>query len=229
MGYAYLGVHVGTGGTANGVTSGAIDTTGADFIVAVCSWYPAVTANPTFADSLAQAGWTRLTPKVSGDGNYKTAIFYKQAPTTNAAHTFSLTGTSCFPSIYVAPFSGSVASPFDLESSNTGAGIHTLAVGTITPSENNCLVIAGANNNDTATGVNSLNGGFTLLDYKNGVGSTYQGGGLGYLIQTSAASTSGLNWETTNNTTLATVIASFKAAAASAVTARRLPLLGVGA
>jgi Tfp pilus assembly protein PilW len=173
--------HTGKGGTANGVTSDAIDTTAANFLV-ICA---GGSGTRTISDSLGNT-WTALTARVGSFGN-STRIHYCYSPTTGGAHTFSVAGTGTYPSIFVLAFSGVAASPFDVES---GGGASTpwttVAPGAATPSQANSLAITsiyGASFGSTPT----INGGYTVSDYTPGSGGNSYAGAAAWQVLTASS------------------------------------------
>lgn len=189
-----------------GPSSPAIDTSGADLLVVVVFFYNAVTADVTLTDSKSNS-WTGLTRSSHASG-MSCRIYYSQGGTVGTNHTLSLAGAQIFVGVWFGAFSGSHATPFDLENGATGSGSTSQTTGSITPSEGNCLVIAGICTDPGSS--HSVNGGFTgaFVDYS---GGNYEGGGGAYLIQTSAAAANPtFSW--TTNATRAARIASFKSA-----------------
>lgn len=182
-----------TGG--NTVTTSGVDTTGANLIVLVSSWFS--TAAPTVSDSKSNT-YTGLTARVNGTN--KVQIYYCASPTVGSGHTFTLTGTSSFPTVSATAVSGAHASPYDQE---TGSG--TATPGTLTPSEDGCLVVTGA---VTASSTPALSSGGFSTTATAFAASNHMGGGISYLIQTTAAAANP-TWTSTS----ASVMASFKQSA----------------
>lgn len=207
--YALI-ANVGVAGAGNGATTAPIDTTGANLLVAlVFSWVAA--AAPGFADSKSNS-WTGLTVRSAADPEVR--LFYVQGGAVGTGHTFSTSGTATYSGCLVAAFSGSVASPADQENGATGSGVTSLKPGSITPTEDNELVIAAmaTNNNAGFSTQAAIDGGFTFSNRINSGGDSYAAA-LAYLIQTSAAAADPtFSWN--NAHSAAAVIASFKAAAA---------------
>lgn len=202
-----LNAHVEAGLGVNGGTTGSIDTTGASFLVLNVAWYDPGTA-PTISDSKSNT-WSALTKQTSTGSS---RLYYCASPSVGSGHTFSANGTGSYPSIQVLAFSGSHGTPFDQQNGAASAGA-TLATGSITPSEDNELVIAGLVHGDNLGGAVSIDGGFTA--YKNAFSSgNNMGGGIAYLIQTTATAANP-SWSVTTSTQLAATIASFKASAAA--------------
>lgn len=184
------------------VTTGAIDTTGATFLIAVVSGFGTA---PTLSDSKSNS-WTALTER--GLGSAAEKLFYVVSGTVGSGHTF--TANNNFPSVAVIAFSGSHASPFDAE---TGAGgsSSTLQPGSITPAEDNELLVTGLSwNNANAA---SINGGFSIATQVAIAGGQHLAVAIAYLIQTTAAAANP-TWTVTSGNDLATGMAAFKAAAA---------------
>jgi len=199
--------NVGATGTADTVTTGAIDTTGANFLVisvAVDSG-----ATPTISDSKSNT-WTALT---SSALTVKTIIYYVANPTVGTSHTFSNTASQNYCSIRAAAFSGvATTTPADQQNGATGTGASTLATGSITPSENNELVIAALGFNSDG-GTISIGSSLTITNSNAfGSGNNY-GGSMAYIIQTTAEAVNPTWTRGTGTGAMAARIASFKAAA----------------
>ena len=198
----------GSSDTTN-VTTAAISTVGANLIVAVTIKISG--GSQTFSDNQSNS-YTALTVW-NGSSQPQLTIYYKQAPTTNASHTFTLSGGATYPALSVAAFAGVASSPFDQQNGNNGAATTTLTTGSITPGQNNELVIAGLGYFMGSTV--SINGGFTIptggtTDYT--VNSW--GVSLAYLIQTSAAAANP-QWAMGTPVTAVAGIATFKSTAAT--------------
>lgn len=128
-----------TGSTNGGtsVTTAAIDTTGANLLVAlVCS----ASNNATLTDSKSNT-WTGLTGQSTGNGAIR--IYYCYGGTVGSGHTF--TATTGAPSIVVYAFANAAASPFDQQNgTQTSVAGTTIAPGSITPTQNEEILVAGA-------------------------------------------------------------------------------------
>lgn len=165
-------------------STAAINSTGADlFIVAVTSY----STTPITVSDSASNTWTGLTERTSGNNHLR--IFYCQGGTTSATHTFSTNAN--FYCIEVAVFSGSAATPFDVENGNTsGTTVSSLTTGSITPAGNGELIVSafglGA---DAATSACTLsvNSSLTITDQTTAVNGVNDGGALAYFAQPTAA------------------------------------------
>lgn len=220
MAYALISHFAAAG--ANTFTSGSQDTSGATLIVV------GITENGTGAAVLSDNKsntWTRLTQQDAIPGFSQGCLAYAKNPTVGTGHTFTLTGSSIFAVESVAWFSGAnTTAPFDQQNTGGGAGATTgQTPGSVTPSEDNELVVSNLAwvNSITITSVT----GMTLLDQTNFSGGNNYGGGLAYVIQTTAGAINPA-WNWTGGPSPANAgIATFKAAAAGATTWG--PLLGL--
>lgn len=209
MAYAKIASASAAANTA--ATTSGIDTTGADLIViGVSGWTSNLdTTAPT--DSKGNT-WTAIRYQAGGDSAVK--MWYCYNPTVGSGHTFTHGGTT-YATICVIAFSGAASSPLDQQNSSGSSGnVSSFAPGSITPTEDNELVVAmWATANFKSPSVDS---GFTLQEYVGANALPYHGG-MAYLIQTTAsAANSTASW--TDAYWASAVIASFKAAsAASAV------------
>lgn len=210
-----------TSPVSNGGTSSAINTLTADLIVVAVSDYASVTAS-ALSDSKSNTYTTR-TPAAGSTS--RITIWYCQAPATDAAHTFTLSGSGTYSSMAIAAFAGSLASPYDVENGAfTNAGT-TQATGSVTPSTNGQLLIAAVASNATPlTFTPDL--GFTVIDQAQAVGGASIGVALAYLIETTAAAKN-VTWTISTSGDISCAIATFKAAAAVGPTLPWLPVTRV--
>lgn len=210
----------------NVVTTTAIDTVGASLIVACIADYGGATAS-VLTDSAGNI-WTVDTERIQAAGG-RIRIAWVAGPTTSATHTFTATQTGSFPALAVRVFAGTHATPSDAAGTgaNTPLGTTTAQPGSITPSEDNELVVVcTATSNSSVAAVPTINGGFSTPDAIAFVPSVNIGVGLSYLIQTTAAAANPL-WTWTTNGTGGNAIHAFKAAAAGGVVVKRGTLSGV--
>lgn len=209
-------------GATNGATTSSVDTTGANFFAfALANYIVGDTSGTFFSDSKSNT-WTKLTTRNSSESRSRIAYAYNA--TAGSGHTFTYDSFSNnYSGIVIGGFSGVLTSgdPFDQENGSTTEGATSLATGSVTPSENNELVIAAWGFRSDPGGTPSLNGGFTLIDYQVW-NSSWFGCALGYLIQTTAtAANPTASW--TNTVQAAASIATFKAAAGASPKAILLP------
>jgi hypothetical protein len=130
---------------ADVLTTSAIDTTGADLLIAVgCSF----SHLGPFSDSKGNT-WHALTSQQSGPPGVG-AIAYAWNATVGSGHTFSYgldrSSGDGFNGLAVAAFYGSQTSsdPFDVQNGSSTGSASSLATGSVTPGVNNELLIFGA-------------------------------------------------------------------------------------
>lgn len=202
---------------AGPMTTGSIDTTGANLLVVAMSCDDAYNTAPT--DSKSNS-WTQLTSYTQT--NVRVRMWYSVPTSVGTGHTFSASGGAAG-AIYGIAFSGvAQTSPADQQNGANGF-LTSIQPGSITPTENGEVIV-------TVLGINaagspmSINSGFTEVgtEHEFAAGVSY-GGTAAYLIQTTAAAINP-TWTRTNENGMATTQASFKAAAAAA-TATYVPQL----
>ncbi len=194
-------------GTDSLVTTAGIDTNGATLIVVHVGLDNSGT--PTISDSLGNT-YTALTAINSGAA--KSILYYKYLPLTGSAHTFTNSGAFNFSTIEVVAFGATkiTADPFDQENGGTGLASTTCVLGSITPSENNEVLVTGICLNGAGLPV-SIDSGFTVLqDEEFGAGNNY-GSAIAYRILETAAAIAP-TWTRTNANSSAARIASFRSA-----------------
>lgn len=133
MAITHVATVINTSGGVNGGTTGNIDTSGADLLVASISWF---SGNSSISDSNGNT-WIPLTARSSN--NVKHQLWYVLAPTVGAGHNFTVSMTGQAPTLIVEAFSG-IAS-FDQE--NGSANGMPLQTGGITLASAPALFISG--------------------------------------------------------------------------------------
>jgi hypothetical protein len=191
-------------------TTGAIDTTGCNFLVIATT----SATNPTDVSDSKSNTWTGLTAGTGNSYGY-VRLYYCVNPTVGSGHTFSANASlsAQYAALSVSGFSGVTTSgPFDKESTYGWAGsVATLGASSITPTNDGELLITAAQMISVVS-AESIGGGFTKTDFLNIVSGQAYGTGMGYLIQgTEAASTA--TWSWTTNSEAQVVQAAFIAAA----------------
>ena len=202
--------HVSAQPGLNGGTTGAIDTSGANFLVVIISDYSAA-ALGTLSDSKSNT-WTALTTYQDGGVNSRTKIYYSINPTVGSAHTFTYTGSALYPTIMAASFSGvDTTAPFDVENGEASSVPATSSQpGSVTPSQNNELLVFGVCLGASTTNYSDDIG--TPIENMNWNGGVANGGAMDYQIQTTATARNP-TWSWTTSSPHANSIATFKAAA----------------
>lgn len=222
MAYSFINAVDGTG-NAGSATTAAMNTTGADLLTVVIGGR--IGDSLTLTDSKSNT-WTALTG-VSSTNDFGTArMYYCQGGTVGSGHTFTVSGATDICCVAAGAFSGSQASPFDVQNGAGGiTGNFTLHTGSVTPSVNNELVVAACTLYNEVTSV-TIDSGFTMA-VNNFAVVTFTCS-LAYLIETTATlKNPGFTTSSTARMQGA-VIATFKAATAVATFTPHLTLLGVG-
>lgn len=221
MSYAQLVSTIIQGTVHDTGNSPAIDTTGADLLVAIVCDDSTNTA--TLSDSNSNT-WTFLTAHANGTNRVR--IAYCQGAAVGAGHTFKLTGTSSQPSLSVAAFSGSAASPLDQQNGANDPNNSQLQTGSVTPGQDNELLVFGlGQHSPTSAHAATVDVGTILQQASYNSGVSF-GNVLAYQIQTTATARNP-NFSWVSPAGCVACIATFKAAgAASFVPYTPWPQLG---
>lgn len=191
--------------SAGAITTNSIDTTGADLIVIGLAADDGYNTTPT--DSKSNT-WTQATSYTQG--NVRVRLWYTTPSSVGSGHTFSFSG-SPLGTMFVAAFSGAnQSSPYD-QQNGANAFATSLATGSITPTEDNELIIGLYGINSTGVPM-SVDNGLIEINEVDFVSSNYYGGMMAYKVQTTAAAINPTFTRTNSNGQAATVV-SFKRAA----------------
>jgi len=179
-----MGIALVTNTTIKGASSSttpAVNTTGANFLVAVISYYTGTT--PTVNDSNSNT-WTALTQYV-GPNSVLIKIFYSTPTTVGSGHTFGFTGTNCYASLEILAFSGMAASSVyqGLVNGGNSSGT-TVQPGSISPTGSTLIICGVGWSNISST--SAINDSFSITNSNNGSPTNF-GGAAAYLIQTSGS------------------------------------------
>lgn len=200
---------VGAKSTSGGsYTSSAIDTTGANLIVVAVSRFSGISTVIGLSDSKGNS-YTALTPQTNSDSG-REQLFYCINPIVGTGHTFTWSTLLTFSSLVAAAFSGTSFS-FESESGSASSGqVGSIQPGSLTPSQDGSLVVSGIGlRGGNATGQTpSVNSGFSSVNYQTGVDSQCLGGGLGYLVQSTAGAVNP-TWTVGSGDFLSTVMGVF--------------------
>lgn len=223
MAFSLLGNNKASASSTSTATTSGADTSGANLLIAVVAMYSVTTASATLSDSKSNT-WTHV-------GNYNSSfanigIFYAKNPTVGTSHTASCNpnGTG-YPTIFFSWWSGAnTTAPKDQHNGAASASGTTLQTGSITPTEDNELIITGIGDNDT--GDKTISAGYTRQDVQ--TNNSFSTGAWAYATQTTATATNP-TWTEANTVNRGVTICSFKAAAASGKLFRPSLLSGLGA
>ncbi len=181
-------------GAAGGGTTGSITTTGAKLIVLATTYYNPSAANVVVSDNKSNT-WTALTAQASS--NSVARLYYCINPTVGTGHTFTISGSAIYGTIMAQAYSCDTTPVYQ---AITGANLGSVTSGqggSITPTEDNCLIVT-ALNAWRATGGFSINSGFTITDSAPEIGSSSFGMAFAYKIQTTAGAENP-TWSWTTN------------------------------
>ncbi len=192
----------------NACTTSAADMTGANLCVANASYFS--TGGFTMSSSPSNT-WTALTEYGSGSSILR--LYYVYNPSVNATMTFTASKSSGFPGLSVVCVSGAAASPFDQENVGGTTFSATVQPGSVTPSEDNELIISGVEFN-VASGTVSINASMTVAQQQTaGVGTNF-GSAIAYLAQGAAGAINPTWTISSSDAAPASNIATFKMASA---------------
>lgn len=168
----------------NTFTTTNIDTTGCDFLEVELSAYDSL---PTFSDSKTNT-WTALTSYAAA-GDVRNHGFYATnvAGKVGTAHNFTITGAGMWQSGVISGWSGAhLTAPADLQTGASTSSATFLDTTSLTPSENDCLLISGWAVDGTFT-TPALDNGFALVGWVQVGSGAHMALAVGYKIQTTAA------------------------------------------
>lgn len=205
-------------------TTGGIDTTGATLLVLQTACDDGFNETPT--DSKGNS-WTQLTSYTQT--NVRVRTWYSIPTSVGSAHTAThgggggLVGT-----ILLSAWSGTHATVVTDQISGANGFITTLQPGSITPSQNDCLILSHFGINAAGSPM-SINSGFTEMGEADFGAGDHYGCCFAYLIQTTAAAINPTWTRTNTNGAAATQHSWLPAAAAAAGTVgTRRMMMGVG-
>ena len=199
-----------------GAASASTDTTNSTLLVAVVNAYSGG-ADPELTDNKSNT-WTKLASTAQTSSSTKLVIFYAVPASgsyVGTGHTFTASAGT-YRSVAVSGWSGTNSVPADQQTGATTASGTSLSTGSVTPSEDNELVIAGWAASAGATSTLAINASLSIDESVYGDGATYFGLGSAHIIQTTAGAVNPA-WSWTGTADAGAAIATFKAAATSAV------------
>ena len=145
------------------VSTVAVDTTGANFLIAAIASFIVQGASPTVTDNFGNT-WIPLTTYADGTSGYG-RLFYCANATVGAAHvvTYDSAQGGNITSIAFAAFSGvALVSPFGTQN-GAGAGAQTIQPGAVSAAAIGDLIISGsAKIEEFSTNASTIDSGFTL-------------------------------------------------------------------
>lgn len=140
--------------SVSGGTSPAVSTVGANLIVVGVSNYQ--TPLPTFSDNQGNT-YTQIGATISSAAIVYTRLFFAISPIVNASHTWTTAGATTYSTLGALAFRGSLGSGSYDQTTNNSLSVTatSLATGSITPTQNNEMIVAvlGVNNGGTSFAV----------------------------------------------------------------------------
>lgn len=168
--------------TTSGTTAG-IDTTGATFLVVAVGYIStgASSGTPVLSDSNSNT-WVRIANGLVANASVDLQVCLN--PTVGAGHTFTVSAAGA-PSFCVAAFSGT-ATDFQCGRAvnNSTASGTSVQPGSVTPTRDNCALVAALAYRDTTTV--SVNSSFTITDQNPFASGIAIGCVLAYRVETTA-------------------------------------------
>jgi hypothetical protein len=159
----------------------------------------------TISSTSIPSGWSHGSNSTSSTQE-NVAIWWAYSASVSNAETVTVTNGQ-YPAFFAACYSGTASSPLDQQS------VGPSQPGSVTPPQNNELIVTGSGNENTSSAP-TVNDGFSISDAIPESSGHYVGGGMADLVQTAAAAINP-TWTETGGTP-ATAIMTFKAAAAVA-------------
>lgn len=196
-----------------GVSGGntTLNTSAATLLIVVLDYYKAGGRNLTDSNSNS---WTEVALGVDASTNCASVMYYCENPTVGASHTFYTTSQYC--GLTIICVSGEATTSYDVSNGRGGydaSPYTTFQPGSVTPSQNNSLVITSAYQ-AAPTGAVTTPSGYTSI--ANWAFGTAYPGGVAYQIQTTATATNP-TWGVSATSNVAANIAVFKPLATTTV------------
>jgi len=169
------------------VTTPAINTTGADFLVVIGQ------SDDPSTGVLTDSKGNTWTPRASTSG--PTPVVYDcAAPTVGSGHTFTMTHVGGFTAaLAVAAFSGVHTSPFEAVVNKSIASAKGQA-GILAPSVGDLVIVGAAGQYPTVAAGSAIDSDFTVLETADGAGFSESHVGMAYLIVTGASGEAPQTW-----------------------------------
>lgn len=210
------------------VTTPALDTTGADLIVLSVAYYQTEAGNLVVSDSKGNT-WTPCTAYNSSTFAAQ-QFYYCRNPIVGSGHTFTQSRTASYPSLVVQAWSGVGVTPFDQQNgaASSDAALSGIASGSITPSDDNELLISGISYGEVTASLPTIDSGFTISYGNSGTGFGF-GTSMAYLVETTAtAKNTTWTFSPIAANSAGVSIISFKAAAVAATNTYQNVFPGIG-
>ena len=191
----------------NSGTSGSINTTGANLLVACVSWH-ATGPQPVLHDSKNNS-WTQAVQSTDY-WDYHLRLYYSVPASVGSDHTFTVDGQGSQTSIHVMAWSGATAAPLDQTIAKGSTGTSNQP-GPVTPSQGNEVLISCLTNTGDSSESRTIDDGFTIAGQKGRLGDPIYATSIAgaYSVQTTAQ-TANPTWRYQVDNTANAVIATFR-------------------
>ena len=181
MAIAFIDSCFSTAASSSLVTSSAMDSTGADFLVVAIGGFRAKFVSTVVTDNKGNEFFPMTS---SSDDNASALIYYCSNPTVGSSHTFTYSEAGTYPSITAIAFS----SVGCLETQNWSGHLasNTVSTGSVTAaSDGSLFIVAGCAQAGTFSSIDSS---FTLENANAYSANVSMGSCMAYKIQTTASS-----------------------------------------
>ena len=185
-------------------TTGSFDSTGATLLVA----YVVSDSVPTFSDSKGNT-WVQLTSVLNAISGARSTLYYSTgANLTSVGTGHTVTSSISYSYAFVEAHDGSWTFEDEDTADSGGSSVTTVDAGTLTPTTNGSLIVAGCVYRDGSSGI-TADSPLSVSQSQAALDGSYYGGALASGIQTTAASiTPNFDW-TTAKTGITGVMAVF--------------------
>lgn len=207
MSVAYLTNATGAG--VNGTGNMTLDSSGANLLIAVEGWYSYGNTHPTPTENKGNTYASTSQYDTSTPTSVQLYYSNQASPTVGSGHYFDFAYSGAYIGGVFASFSGANAGGSVLDGSQGGTTVSSsLTLPSITPTENNCLVVTAIMFEDNSGGAINVPSGYTLINSVAYSGNN-EGIALAYQVQTTATATAP-QWNITNSAAIAGIVAVFK-------------------
>jgi hypothetical protein len=210
MAFSLIGTPVSARSATSPATTPTYDTTGADLLVAIVAHNTAAGGTPAVSDNKTGNTWNALTPYDSGGSLMYIRIYWCSPVDVGSGHTvtFSTGGTFAYASVWFTAWSGAHASPFNKENGATTNATTSLQTGSVTPDQDNSLVIAALSFANITITPTISGGGFSTVEgtTSGSPDNTANRASWAYVVQAAAAASGPtFDWGATSAAAAATI------------------------
>lgn len=199
---------------ANGGTTSGQSNSGGNLVVGAVPGYQEDT---TLCSDNQSNSFANAVRELLGGGGADCKIDYAEGATVGGSHTLTYSESGSYPAIHHLCFSGVLASgSLDTTSAMALSSATSVQPGSVTPSEDGCLLVCTLCVNGSISGL-SIDSGFTIAESTAFSTGNNMGGYTAYLVQATAAAINP-QWSWTTSRDGSVAMAVFKPAAVSSFT-----------